>query len=226
MYTHARSMDPSRTRAHPPPIPHATRPPPSPGMMPLPRPAFPLMSQPSHPPLRQLHMPAPVIPNPSPPSNAQQSSMIHHTHTQTQTHTHRHRSHHHSQSTPAIPRAIHRTNSSQQLRFAPIEQPVSHPLKRANSSHNLQRSLSSQHLRAPTPHSGYSGNHPPMPHSGHSGNHNRPRVNSAGNAHRPVVLPQQQVQPHMHQHVIQHNGHVHFQYSKCNGRKKALCVST
>jgi hypothetical protein len=32
------------------------------------------------------------------------------------------------------------------------------------------------------------------------------------------------VQPHIHQQVVHHNGHVHFQYSKCTGRKKALCI--
>lgn len=205
MYTYARP--PSHTRAYPPPIPHATRPPPSPQVS-LPRPTYPLMPQPSYPPL---------VPNPSSLSNAQHSSGIHqhvHTHTQSQPHKHRH---HHSQSTSAMPKAmskaIHRTTSSQQLRFAPTGQSPSHSLQRASSSHNLQRSYSSQHLRPQTPHPG-----------GHSGNQ-RPRVNSAGNAHRPVVL-QQQVHPRVHQHVVQHNGHVHFQYSKCTGRKKALCVST
>lgn len=32
------------------------------------------------------------------------------------------------------------------------------------------------------------------------------------------------MQPHVHQQVVHHNGHVHFQYSKCTGRKKALCI--
>jgi hypothetical protein len=52
----------------------------------------------------------------------------------------------------------------------------------------------------------------------------RPRANSAGDEQRPVViLPPQLVQPR--QNVVQHNGDVHFQYSTCTGRKKALCVS-
>jgi hypothetical protein len=53
----------------------------------------------------------------------------------------------------------------------------------------------------------------------------RLRENSAGDEQRSiVVLPPQQVQPR--QNVAQHNGHVHFRYSSCTGRKKALCVST
>jgi hypothetical protein len=218
MYTRARS--PSRTRGQPPPIPHATRPPPSPHVS-LPGPAHPLMSQPSRPPPRPPPMPIPVVPNPSPPSNIQQSSRINHTyshaHTQAQVQSqfHRPRNHHHSQPTSAVPQAIHRTTSSQQLRFAPTGHSPSRSLQRASSSQNLHRSYSSQHLRAPTPHPG-----------GHSGNYQRPRVHSAGNAQKPVILPQQQVQPRAHQHVVQHNGQVHSPYSKCTGRKKALCVST
>ncbi|KAJ8592891.1 hypothetical protein M405DRAFT_642555 [Rhizopogon salebrosus TDB-379] len=51
----------------------------------------------------------------------------------------------------------------------------------------------------------------------------RLRANSAGDEQRSiVVLPPQQVQPP--QNVVQHNGDVHFQYSTCTGRKKALCV--
>ncbi|KAG1854414.1 caspase domain-containing protein, partial [Suillus subalutaceus] len=164
---------PSRARAPPPPIPHATRPPPSPYMS-LP-PPHPLMSR--RPPL----------------------------------HSHRHGHHQHSHSTSAIPKPIRRT-TSQQLRFAPPTQPSSHSLQHASSSQNLHRSRSSQHLR------------PPAPHSGPSGNGQRSRLNSASSAHRPIVHPQQQVQPHIHQQVVHHNGHVHFQYSKCNGRKKALCI--
>ncbi|KAG1718658.1 caspase domain-containing protein [Suillus lakei] len=189
---------PTRGRAPPPPIPHATRPPPSPYM--------------SLPPLRPPPMPVPQFV--SNPSNVQPSSRNNHTYA----HAHSHpssisqtRESPTSHSTSAIPQTIRRT-TSQQLRFAPPPtQPSSHSLQRASSSQNLHRSRSSQHLR------------PPTPHSGPSGNGQRPRVNSASSAHRPI-FPQQHVQPHFHQQVVPHNGHVHFQYSKCSGRKKALCI--
>ncbi|OAX31695.1 hypothetical protein K503DRAFT_811085 [Rhizopogon vinicolor AM-OR11-026] len=172
-------------------------------------------------------MPVPAIPNPGPSSNIQQSSQIHHTHvhtrTQAQSQSHRHQNHHNSKSTSTVPQPIHRTISSQQLRFAVTEQSPSHSLQRASSSQNLQRSYSSQYLSVPTPHSGHSGNYQ-RPRVNSAGNAQRPRVNSAGNAQRPVILPQQQVQPHVHRHVVQHDGHVHFQYSKCTGHKKALCI--
>ncbi|KAG2030795.1 caspase domain-containing protein [Suillus americanus] len=197
---------PSRGRAPPPPIPRATRPPPSPYMS-LP-PPHPLMSR--HSP-RPPPMPVPQIVSNS--FNAQPSSRNNHTdaHTHTQVHSHRHGHHQHSHSTSAIPKPIRRT-TSQQLRFAPPTQPSSHSLQHASSSQNLHRSRSSHHLR------------PPTPHSGPSGSGQRSRVNSASSAHRPIVHTQQQVKPHVHQQIVHHNGHVHFQYSKCTGRKKALCI--
>ncbi|KAG2032334.1 caspase domain-containing protein [Suillus americanus] len=154
-------------------------------------------------------MPVPQIVSKS--SNVQPSSRNNHTdvHAHTQVHSHKHGHHQHSHSTSAIPKTIRRT-TSQQLRFAPL--PLSHSLQRASSSQNLHRSRSSQNLR------------PPTPHSGPSGNGQQSHVNSASGAHRPIVRPQQQVQPHVHQQVVHHNGHVHFQYSKCTGRKKALCI--
>ncbi|KAG2072087.1 hypothetical protein BDR04DRAFT_1097401 [Suillus decipiens] len=196
---------PSRGRAPPPPIPHATRPPPSP-YMPLP-PPHPLMSR--HSP-RPPPMPVPQIVSKS--SNVQPSSRNNHTdaHTHTQVHSHRHGHHQHSHSA-AAPKTVRHT-ASQQLRFAPPTQPSSHSIQRVSSSQNLRRPRSSQHLR------------PPTPHSGPSGNGQRSRLNSASSAHRPTLHPQQQVQPHVHQQVVHHNGHVHFQYSKCTGRKKALCI--
>ncbi|KAG2095488.1 caspase domain-containing protein [Suillus discolor] len=190
---------PSRGRPHPPPIPHATRPPPSPYMSRPP--PHPLMSRRSTPP-----PPMPVPQFVSKLSNVQPSSKNNHTHTHTQSQSHRHGHHQHSHPTSAPTQTIRRT-TSQQLRFAPPTQPSS-----ASSTRNLHRSRSSQHLR------------PPTPHSGPSGHRHRSRVNSASSAHQPIIHPQQQVQPHVHQQVVHHNGHVHFQYSKCTGRKKALCI--
>ncbi|KAG1730429.1 Metacaspase-1 [Suillus paluster] len=176
-------------------------------------PPHPLMSQPSRPPPRPPPMPVPqFVSDPGLPSGARQSFRNNHGHGHGQTHTqvqsHRQGHHHHSHSTSAVPQTIRRTASQQQLGFAPTAQPPSHPPQRTSSSHNVQHSRSTQHLRPPTPH----------------GNGHRSRVNSASSAHRPIVPPQQQVQPHLHQQVVHHNGHVHFQYSKCTGRKKALCI--
>ncbi|KAG1795887.1 caspase domain-containing protein [Suillus variegatus] len=133
-------------------------------------------------------------PMPVPQNNHTDAHTRTHTHTQGQSHRHGH--HQHSHPTSTATQTIRRT-TSQQLRFAPPTQPSS-----ASSTQNLHRSRSSQHLR-----------------HGH-----RSRGNSASSAHKPIIHPQQQAQPHVHQQVVHHNGHVHFQYSKCTGRKKALCI--
>ncbi|OAX42166.1 hypothetical protein K503DRAFT_394422 [Rhizopogon vinicolor AM-OR11-026] len=97
---------------------------------------------------------------------------------------------------------------SQHLRFGGTSQSSSHSLQPASGSQDLQRSSSSQNVQAPAPDLGRSDQ--------------RPRANSAGNSQRPVVVfPQPQVQTHVPQHVVQRSG---FQYSKCTGGKKALCI--
>ncbi|KAG2134187.1 caspase domain-containing protein, partial [Suillus bovinus] len=89
---------PSRARAPPPPIPHATRPPLSP-YMPLPPPPHPLMSRPP--------LPMPIPQSVSKSSHIQPSSRNYHTDARTHTHTrtedHRHKHHQHSHSTSATP---------------------------------------------------------------------------------------------------------------------------
>ncbi|KAH7920516.1 hypothetical protein BV22DRAFT_1039793 [Leucogyrophana mollusca] len=115
----------------------------------------------------------------------------------TSTHTRTRHSHSRSQQ-ESTTRHVHYSSSTQRLRPPPVP-PSTQQVRHASSSQQL-RPPGAQHVR-------------------HSSSAQRIRVNSSGAAGpRPNLT---QPGPSQAQHI--HNG-VHFQYSKCTGRKKALCV--
>ncbi|KAF9219059.1 hypothetical protein BS17DRAFT_790102 [Gyrodon lividus] len=145
-------------------------------------------------------MPPPHPPQTSAPS--QQQSNGHH-------HSHR-RTHHHSHSASTVhTRHVHYAEDRSQPRQTSAQGSHVFPIVPAPPA--LHRAMSSQHLNA-----GVSQTQARQPNRGH-----RQRVHSTGNAPAPRIINIAPTQSHQQVRV---HASGHCEYSKCTGRKKALCI--